>query len=86
MIVWIFAGQHGYRTALVSFLGLRNDVPVILPQMNAFIYSTEHDTFGIASLGGNGLPIFRCLSTIGAVMQEITGQGKYATFIQKPKG
>ncbi|MGC3976993.1 MAG: glycosyltransferase family 4 protein [Paludibacteraceae bacterium] len=32
----------------VSFLGIRNDVPEILSELDVFIYSTEHDTFGIA--------------------------------------
>jgi len=72
-----FCRQHGLEQH-VSFLGLRNDVPVILPQMNAFIYSTEHDTFGIAVLEAMAanIPVF---VNDWAVMQEITGQGKYAT-------
>jgi glycosyltransferase involved in cell wall biosynthesis len=32
----------------VHFLGGRNDVPHILKQLDAFVYSTDHDTFGIA--------------------------------------
>lgn len=32
----------------VHFLGSRGDVPSLLKSMDGFVYSTEHDTFGIA--------------------------------------
>ncbi|HOG05751.1 MAG TPA: glycosyltransferase family 4 protein [Paludibacter sp.] len=72
-----FCRKHGLEQH-VSFLGLRNDVPALLPEMNAFVYSTEHDTFGIAVLEAMAanIPVF---VNDWAVMQEITGQGKYAT-------
>jgi glycosyltransferase involved in cell wall biosynthesis len=62
----------------VSFLGVRNDVPQILSQLDAFVYSTNHDTFGIAVVEAMamGIPVF--VNDWG-VMQEITDNGKYAT-------
>jgi glycosyltransferase involved in cell wall biosynthesis len=62
----------------VSFLGMRNDVPRILNELDGFIYSTNHDTFGIAVVEAMavGVPVF--VNDWG-VMQEITGHGKYAT-------
>lgn len=62
----------------VSFLGVRNDVPMILNQLDAFIYSTHHDTFGIAVVEAMavGIPVF--VNDWG-VMNEITDNGKYAT-------
>lgn len=62
----------------VTFLGSRNDVPLILKQLDAFIYSTDHDTFGIAVVEAmaTGIPVF--VNDWG-VMEEITDGGKYAT-------
>ena len=62
----------------VHFLGSRNDIPAILKQMNAFVYSTNHDTFGIAVVEAIacGLPTF---VNDWVVMSEITEDGKYAT-------
>ena len=62
----------------VHFLGSRNDVPAILKQLDAFIFSTDHDTFGIAVIEAIacGLPTF---VNDWEVMNEITENGKYAT-------
>ncbi len=62
----------------VFFLGGRNDVPEILTQLDAFIYSTEHDTFGIAVVEAimAGVPVF---VNDWEVMKEITANGEYAT-------
>lgn len=62
----------------VFFLGVRNDVPEILTQLDAFIYSTEHDTFGIAVVEAimAGVPVF---VNDWEVMKEITANGEYAT-------
>ena len=61
----------------VLFLGSRTDVPSILPRLDAFLYSTDHDTFGIAVIEAmaSGIPVF---VNDWNVMQEITQQGKYA--------
>jgi len=61
----------------VHFLGSRNDVPAILKQLDAFIYSTDHDTFGIAVIEAIacGIPVF---VNDWEVMTEITEGGKYA--------
>jgi glycosyltransferase involved in cell wall biosynthesis len=63
----------------VTFLGVRHDVPGILSELDAFIYSTNHDTFGIAVVEAmaTGIPVF--VNNWG-VMSEITDNGKYATF------
>jgi glycosyltransferase involved in cell wall biosynthesis len=62
----------------VHFLGTRHDVPELLHQLNAFIYSTEHDTFGIAVVEALacGLPVF---VNDWEVMTEITENNKLAT-------
>jgi glycosyltransferase involved in cell wall biosynthesis len=62
----------------VFFLGARNDVPEILTQLDSFIYSTEHDTFGIAVVEAimAGVPVF--VNDL-EVMKEITANGEYAT-------
>lgn len=62
----------------VHFLGVRNDVPAILQNMDAFVYSTDHDTFGIAVVEAIaiGIPVF---VNDWEVMKEITENGKYAT-------
>ncbi|MFT3754074.1 MAG: glycosyltransferase [Paludibacter sp.] len=62
----------------VSFLGVRNDVPAILYQLDAFVYSSDHDTFGIAVAEAmvTGVPVF---VNDWEVMNEITDSGRYAT-------
>lgn len=61
----------------VSFLGVRNDVPDILSQLDAFVYATEHDTFGIAVVEAIafGIPVF---VNDWEVMNEVTEDGKLA--------
>ena len=61
----------------VYFLGSRNDVPDILRQLDAFIYSSDHDTFGIAVVEAiaSGIPVF---VNDWEVMTEITQNGKFA--------
>jgi len=65
-------------SAKVSFLGVRNDVPDILKQLDAFVYSTDHDTFGIAVVEAMavGVPVF---VNDWEVIAEITDNGKYAS-------
>lgn len=65
-------------TDCVHFLGGRGDVPAILQQMDVFVYSTDHDTFGIAvieAIAAN-LPTF---VNDWPVMTEVTANGEYAT-------
>lgn len=71
---------HGL-THNVSFLGSRSDVPTLLPQLDAFIYSTAHDTFGIAVVEAiaAGIPVF---VNDWEVMREITNGGAWATMYQ----
>jgi len=72
-----YCSENGL-TKKVNFLGSRNDVSEILQQLDAFIYSTDHDTFGIALVEAMavGIPVF--VNDWG-VMLEITENGKYAT-------
>jgi len=72
-----FISAHGLSEK-VHFLGTRNDVPELLQQLDAFIYSTEHDTFGIAVVEALacGIPVF---ANNWEVMTEITENGKLAT-------
>ena len=69
--------KNGLSTK-VSFLGSRNDVPAILHQLDAFLYATNCDTFGIAVVEAMavGIPVF---VNDWKVMTEITDNGKYAT-------
>lgn len=62
----------------VLFLGSRSDVPAILRQLDVFIYSTIHDTFGIAVVEamGQGVPV---LANDWGAMMEITNNGMWAT-------
>lgn len=62
----------------VHFLGSRSDIPNILYQLDAFVYATDHDTFGIAVVEAMavGIPVF---VNDWEVMKEITVDGKYAT-------
>lgn len=64
--------------ANVQFLGCREDVPQLLTGLDAFIYCSEHDTFGIAVLEAisSGIPVF--VNDWG-IMSEITENGKLAT-------
>lgn len=62
----------------VHFLGCREDVPQLLSGLDAFIYCSEHDTFGIAVIEAisSGVPVF--VNDWG-VMAEITENGRLAT-------
>lgn len=59
------------------FIGSRSDVPDILNQLDAFFYSSGHDTFGIAVIEAivAGIPVF---VNDWAVMREITDNGDRA--------
>lgn len=61
----------------VHFVGSRNDVPHILRQIDAFVYATDHDTFGIAVVEAiaAGIPTF---VNDWDVMREITHNGEWA--------
>jgi glycosyltransferase involved in cell wall biosynthesis len=61
----------------VVFLGTRTDVPDILVQLDAFVYSTNHDTFGIALIEAiaAGIPVF---ANDWRVFTEITQNGRLA--------
>lgn len=58
-------------------MGARSDVPELLANWDAFMYSTDHDTFGIAVVEAiaSGLPTF---VNDWEVMREITDYGKLA--------
>ncbi len=62
----------------VLFCGTRPDVPSLLHQLDAFIYSTDHDTFGLAVIEAiaTGIPVF---VNDWQVMKEITDSGKRAS-------
>lgn len=57
----------------VHFLGGRNDVPSILKSIDGFVYSTEHDTFGIAVIEAIAaeLPV---VVNDWPVMKEVCGE------------
>jgi glycosyltransferase involved in cell wall biosynthesis len=61
----------------VGFTGARTDVPEILSQLDAFVYSTDHDTFGIAVVEAMAMGIPTFVNDWG-VMKEITNEGVWA--------
>lgn len=65
----------------VIFTGVRQDVPAILKQLDAFVYSTAHDTFGIAVVEAmaSEVPVF---VNDWKVMEEISQQGRLATLYE----
>ena len=70
--------NHNNLSNRVTFAGAREDVPALLPQLDAFLYATDHDTFGIAVVEAiaAGIPVF---VNDWEVMNEITEEGKLAT-------
>ncbi|MFV0467968.1 MAG: glycosyltransferase family 4 protein, partial [Dysgonomonas sp.] len=71
-----YCEQYGLKEN-VSFLGVRDDVPDILSQLDAFVYATEYDTFGIAVVEAiaSGIPVF---TNDWEVMNEVSENGKLA--------
>ncbi len=65
----------------VFFLGSRNDVPEILNQLDAFIYSSEHDTFGIAVIEAMLAQKVIFVNDL-EIMKEITEDGTVGTIFQ----
>lgn len=65
-----FCREHGLDN--VHFLGGRADVPAILQNIDAFVYSSDHDTFGIALVEAMaaGLPV---LVNDWDAMREVVG-------------
>ena len=64
-----------YHLNNVHFLGGRGDVPALLKAMDGFVYSSVHDTFGIAVVEAMavGLPI---VVNDYAVMKEVCGENE----------
>jgi glycosyltransferase involved in cell wall biosynthesis len=72
-----FCKENDLFDTKIFFLGGRNDVPNILKQLDAFVYSSAHDTFGIAIVEAlaAGVPVF---VNDWEVMTEITENGNLA--------
>ena len=72
----VFCEQHGLN-GCVHFLGDCDDVPGLLGRMDAFVYSSTSETFGIAVVEAiaTGLPTF--VNDL-EVFCEITRQGRWA--------
>lgn len=72
-----FCNDNGLSSN-VHFMGGRSDVPYILKQMDAFVYCSDHDTFGIAVIEAiaAGLPTF---VNDWPVMLEVTNKGVLAS-------
>lgn len=70
--------DNGLLDTSVFFLGGRSDVPAILQHMDAFVYATNRDTFGIAVIEAvaSGLP---AIVNDWEVMKEVTNNGEWAT-------
>ena len=76
-----FCRKNGLLDEYVFFPGGRSDVPAILQHVDAFVYSTNRDTFGIAVIEAiaAGLPT---LVNDWAVMKEVTDNGELATLFR----
>ncbi|MBR3724479.1 MAG: glycosyltransferase family 4 protein [Bacteroidales bacterium] len=75
-----YCKEHGLE-GYVTFAGLRDDVPELLRGMDAFVYATRHDSFGIAVMEAvaAGLPTF---VNDWCVMKELTREGELATLYE----
>lgn len=73
-----FCAENGLLNSSIFFLGGRSDVPAILQHVDAFVYSSDYDTFGIAVVEAmaSGIPV---LVNDWIVMKEITDNGNWAT-------
>jgi glycosyltransferase involved in cell wall biosynthesis len=73
-----FCNEHDLQHKVI-FAGSRNDIPNFLSQLDAFIYATDHDTFGIAVIEAMymGIPVF---INDWKVFMETTGGGKHGNF------
>ena len=71
-----YCKKHGLY-GKVFFLGIRKDVPGILSQLDAYLYSSVHDAFGLSVIEAIavGVPVF---VNDWAIMKEITENGKDA--------
>lgn len=72
-----YCKDNGLLNTSVFFLGGRSDVPAILQNVDAFVYSTNDDTFGIAVVEAvaSGLPV---IVNDWEVMKEVTDNGNLA--------
>lgn len=72
-----YCRENGLLDTSVYFLGGRSDVPAILQHMDAFVYATNRDTFGIAVIEAvaSGLP---AIVNDWEVMKEVTNNGEWA--------
>ena len=72
-----YCKENGLLDTSVFFVGGRCDVPAILQNIDAFVYSTNRDTFGIAVVEAvsSGLPT---IVNDWGVMREVTDDGKLA--------
>ena len=73
-----YCRENGLLDSCVFFLGGRSDVPAILQHVDAFVYSSDYDSFGIAVVEAmaSGVPV---LVNDWIVMKEITDDGVLAT-------
>lgn len=72
-----YCRENGLLDTTIFFLGGRSDVPAILKYMDAFVYATNRDTFGIAVIEAvaSGLP---AIVNDWEVMKEVTNNGGWA--------
>ena len=73
-----YCRENGLLDTSVFFVGGRSDVPAILQNMDAFVYATNRDTFGIAVIEAiaSGLP---AIVNDWEVMKEVTNNGEWAS-------
>ena len=73
-----YCRENGLLDTSIFFVGGRSDVPAILQYMDAFVYATNRDTFGIAVIEAiaSGLPT---IVNDWEVMKEVTNNGEWAS-------
>ncbi len=76
-----YCRENGILDTSVFFVGGRSDVPAILQHVDAFVYSTNRDTFGIAVIEAvaSGLP---AIVNDWGVMKEVTENGRFAALFK----
>lgn len=76
-----FCRENGLLDTKIFFLGGRDDIPNILRQLDAFVYSSAHDTFGIAVAEAMTAEVPVFVNDWG-VMSELTVNGELGTVYQ----
>ena len=75
--------EDAFRSPVVRFLGVRNDLPALYASADVFLLPTIYDPFSNASLEAiaSGLPV---ITTRANGCSEIIGEGEHGTVVERP--